>query len=102
MATLRSLAMNALRLDGYWSITEGLARTGSGTEFHLTSNEPCSFSGTFHAFNFDKYARRYLGGYCFRFNRRFSMVAMTERIANAACCCRPATERDPRVAEAYG
>ena len=25
MATLRSLAMNALRLDGYWSITEGLA-----------------------------------------------------------------------------
>ncbi|MCP9808479.1 ISAs1 family transposase [Cyanobium sp. HWJ4-Hawea] len=25
MATLRSLAMNALRMDGYWSITEGLA-----------------------------------------------------------------------------
>ena len=24
MATLRSLALNALRLDGYWSITEGL------------------------------------------------------------------------------
>jgi predicted transposase YbfD/YdcC len=25
MATLRSLAMNALRLDGFWTITEGLA-----------------------------------------------------------------------------
>jgi hypothetical protein len=25
MATLRSLAMNALRLNGFWSITEGLA-----------------------------------------------------------------------------
>jgi len=25
MATLRSLAINALRLDGFWSITEGLA-----------------------------------------------------------------------------
>jgi len=25
IATLRSLAMNALRLDGFWSITEGLA-----------------------------------------------------------------------------
>jgi hypothetical protein len=25
MTTLRSLAMNDLRLDGYWSITEGLA-----------------------------------------------------------------------------
>jgi len=29
MATLRSLAMNALRLDGFWSITDGLA-PGSG------------------------------------------------------------------------
>ena len=28
MATLRSLAMNALRLDGFWSITEGLAALG--------------------------------------------------------------------------
>jgi len=25
LATLRSLAMNALRLDGFWSITEGMA-----------------------------------------------------------------------------
>ena len=25
LATLRSLAMNALRLEGFWSITEGLA-----------------------------------------------------------------------------
>jgi hypothetical protein len=30
------------------------------------------------ACGYDKYARRYLGGFCFRFNRRFSMVAMTE------------------------
>ena len=49
-------------------------------------NLKTSFSGTFHAFNFDKYARRYLGGCCFRFNRRFSLVAMNERIANAVCC----------------
>ena len=53
------------------------------------------------ACGYDKYARRYLGGYCFRFNRRFSMVAMTERIANAVCCL-PCSERDLRVAEAYG
>ena len=25
LATLRSLAMNVLRVDGFWSITEGLA-----------------------------------------------------------------------------
>jgi len=53
----------------------------------------------FQAFNFDKVARRYLGGYCFRFKRRFSLAAMTERIANAVCCCMPCTERDLRVAE---
>jgi transposase-like protein len=68
----------------------------------LLCNLKTSFNGTFHAFNFDKYARWYLGGYCFRFNRRFSMAAMTERIANAVCCCMPCTERVLRVAEAYG
>ena len=61
-----------------------------------------SFNGIIHALNFDDYARRYLGGYCFRFNRRFSMDAMTERIANAVCCCIPCTERDLRIEEAYG
>jgi hypothetical protein len=57
----------------------------------LLGNLKTSFNGTFHAFNFDKYARRYLGGCCFRFNRRFAMAAMTERIANAVCCCKPVT-----------
>jgi hypothetical protein len=61
-----------------------------------------SFNGTFHAFNFDKYPRRYLGGCCFRFNRRFSMAAMRQRIANAVCYCMPCTERDLSIAEAYG
>ena len=54
------------------------------------------------ACGYEKYARRYLGGYCFRFNRRFSMAGMTERIVNAVCCCMPVKERDLRVAEAYG
>ncbi|QPN60311.1 IS1595 family transposase [Synechococcus sp. CBW1002] len=68
----------------------------------LLGNLKTSFNGTFHAFNFDKYAKRYLGGFCFRFNRRFAMAEMTERIANAVCCCMPCTERDLRLAEAYG
>jgi len=68
----------------------------------LLGNLKTSLSGTFHAFNFDKYARRYLGGFCFRFNRRFEMAAMTERIANAVCCCMPCPEKAMRVAEAYG
>jgi hypothetical protein len=68
----------------------------------LLCNLKSSFNGTFHDFNFDKYARRYLGGYCFRFNRLFSMVAMTERIANAVCCSMSCTERALRLAEAHG
>ena len=56
MATLGSLAMNVLRLDGFWSISEGLAalthdirgllglarlaRTPSGTGSWVTSDEP--------------------------------------------------------------
>lgn len=32
---------------------------------------------------FDKYARRYLVGFCFRFNPRFPIAEMNERIANA-------------------
>ena len=68
----------------------------------LLGNLKTSLSGTFHAINVEKYAKRYLGGTCFRFNRRFSLAAMTERIANAVCCCMPCTERDLRIAEACG
>ena len=41
----------------------------------VISNLKTSFSGTFHALNFDKYADRYLGAFCYRFNRRFRMNA---------------------------
>jgi hypothetical protein len=60
-----------------------------------------SLSGTFHAFYFEKYAGRYLGGFCFRFNRRFAMAEMTNRITDAICGCMPCTERDLRVAGVY-
>ena len=68
----------------------------------LLENLKRALSGTFHAFNFDKYAGRNIGGYCFRFNWRFSLAVMTERIANAVCCCMPCSMRDLRAAEAYG
>ena len=67
----------------------------------MLGNLKTSFNGTFDAFNFDKYARRYLGGICFRFNRGFGMVAMTKRIANVVCCCMPLAEKALRVAETY-
>lgn len=69
----------------------------------LLGNLKASFSGTFPAFNLNKYARCYLGGYRFCFNRRFLMVAtMSKRIANALCCWMPCTRRNLRIAEAYG
>ena len=40
MATLRSLAMNALRLDGFWSITEGIAALTHDIKGLLWSREP--------------------------------------------------------------
>jgi len=60
----------------------------------LLGNLKTSFSGTFHAFNFGKYARRYRPGHCFRINRRFSTSGMTKRITKGACCCIPLTEGD--------
>ena len=68
----------------------------------LLGNLKTSISGALHAFNYDKYAKRYLGGYCYRFNRRFEMKEMTDRVANAVCCCKPCPERALRVAEVYG
>ena len=61
-----------------------------------------SLSGTSHAFSFDKYARRCLGGYCFRFHQRFAMAELTDRIADAVCCCMSCTGRDLRVVEICG
>lgn len=37
----------------------------------LPYNFTTSFIGTFHAFNFDKYSRHYLGGYWLRFSHHF-------------------------------
>jgi hypothetical protein len=65
----------------------------------LLGNLKTSFSGTFHAFRFDKYANRYLGAFNYRFNRRFNLAAMTERVAHAICCCNARPEHLLRSAE---
>lgn len=94
------------------SVVTGGKHSNDLTQFRrintLLGNLKTSFCGTFHAATtatracgYDKFALRYLGGFCFRFNRRFLMAAMTERIANAVCFCTSCTERDLRFAEAY-
>lgn len=58
-----------------------------------------SFSGTFHSLRFEKYATRYLGAFCYRFNRRFHLEEMTGRILRATCNCNAWPERILRSAE---
>jgi hypothetical protein len=65
----------------------------------VISNLKTSFSGTFHALRFEKYADRYLGAFCYRFNRRFNLEKMTERLAYAICTCTARPERLLRDAE---
>lgn len=62
-------------------------------------NVMTSIGGTFYAFNFDQDIRRYLGGYCLRFNRPFSMARMTDGIADAVGCWIPCMEMDLRVSD---
>ena len=63
------------------------------------SNVKISFSGTFHALRFDKYTDRYLGAFSYRFNWRFDLAAMTERVLPAVCQCTASPESLLRQAE---
>jgi hypothetical protein len=65
----------------------------------VISNLKTSFSGTFHALDFEKSADRYLGAFCYRFNRRFNLEEMTAGILRAACNCTARSERLLRSAE---
>ena len=65
----------------------------------VISNLKTSFSVTFHSLRFEKYVARYLGAFCYRFNRRFHLEEMTGRILRATCNCNARPERILRGAE---
>ncbi len=50
----------------------------------LLSNVKTSLSGTYHAFDFEKYAGRYLAEIQYRFNRRFNLKSLLSRLFVAA------------------
>jgi ribosomal protein L37AE/L43A len=50
----------------------------------ILGNFKNAMSGTYHAFDFEKYCHRYLGEYQYRFNRRFNLAAMFPRLCSAA------------------
>jgi transposase-like protein len=62
-------------------------------------NIKTSLAGTYHAFDFQKYARRYLGQIQYLFNRRFNLRTILRRLACAASQAAPCPLRVVRAAE---
>ena len=62
-------------------------------------NLKMALSGSFHAFNFKKYASGYLAEFTYRFNRRFDLRTLPARLLVAAAGCGPRPERVIRMAE---
>lgn len=58
-----------------------------------------AITGTYHAFDFEKYAHRYLGEFQYRFNRRFDLAGMFKRLLVAAVRSRARSEAALRLAE---
>lgn len=65
----------------------------------VLGNLKTSLSGSHHAFNFSKYAARYLGAFAYRFNRRFDLSTLHARLLIAATTCIPQPLRLVRMAE---
>ena len=64
-------------------------------------NVKTSLSGAYHAFGFRKYVERYLGAIIYRFNRRFDLHALPNRLLVAAVASGPRSERWIRMAETH-
>lgn len=65
----------------------------------VLGNLKTSLSGCYHAFNFQKYAARYLAAFCYRFNRRFDLRTLHQRLIIAAVSSTPCPLRSIRVAD---
>ena len=66
----------------------------------VLGNLKTAMSGTYHPFNFAKYAHRYLAEVQYRFNRRFDLSSIRARLLRAAVLARPRTGRLLHAAEA--
>ena len=65
-------------------------------------NLKTAFSGTYHAFDFVKYAHRYLAEVQYRFNRRFDLKVIFSRLLRASAVTQPHPERVIRATEQCG
>jgi transposase-like protein len=67
----------------------------------VLGNLKTSLSGAYHSFGFRKYAERYLGAIAYRFNRRFDLHALPNRLLVAAALCGPCPAQRIRLAETH-
>jgi hypothetical protein len=67
----------------------------------VLGNLKTSLSGCYHAFDFRKYATRYLAAFCYRFNRRFDLRSLHQRLLIAAVGTTPQPLRSIRVADVH-
>jgi len=65
----------------------------------ITGNVKTGLSSTYHALNFMKYGDRYLAEDVYRFNRRFSLKGLQQRLLIASIDCRPQPELPLRPPE---
>ncbi len=74
-------------------VTGGGAASVKRPEFMAVNtvlgNLKTAFAGTYHAFGFVKYARRYLAQVQYLFNRRFNLREILRELARDACNARP-------------
>jgi hypothetical protein len=67
----------------------------------VLGNLKTSLSGCYHAFDFQKYAARYLAAFCYRFNRRFDLRSLHQRLLIAAASTKPQPLRAIRLADIH-
>ena len=76
-----------MKLPQFWAVNTVLG------------NLKMALTGTYHAFDFLKYAHRYFGEAQYRFNRRFDLRSILPRLLRAACVTAAKTRSTIRAAE---
>ena len=87
-------------------VTGGGKASGKLEKFRAVNtvlgNLKTAICGTYHAFNFAKYAHRYLAEVQYRFNRRVDLSSILVRLLRAAVLTKPLPGRSLRAAELCG
>jgi ribosomal protein L37AE/L43A len=103
---LACFAAAADLVDAHEQVVVGQRKSSDLECFHwvntLLGNIKSSIQGTYHGFNFGKYAARYLGELQYRFNRRFDLPRMVPRLLHACALTEARPEKWLRSAEAWG